>query len=206
MQISGSVLASKLSVYLLILLIATVAGLPDIAYAQAEPSQAKGTTIFLSGIGFDPSTCHLSQQEQEFAALMQKEQGQQRSSLTCNPTLAKVAAARAADMAARNYVDHVNPDGYGPNYLVRAAGYPLPQFYSQAKDGNNVESLAAGYATAAEAWAGLLESEAHRTHLLGLDKFYAEQVEYGIAYVNDPNSSFKYYWVIITAKESAQNE
>jgi hypothetical protein len=89
--------------------------------------------------------CLSSPRAEELAALLTNDPGQQRTSLTCNPVLAQVAMQRAEDMANRNYYAHVNPDGYGPNYLVRAAGYVLPANYSQQQTGNNVESIGAGY-------------------------------------------------------------
>ena len=46
---------------------------------------------------------------------------------------------RALDMGTRRYFSHVNPDGYGPNYLVQQAGYALPSFYGQEPDANNIE-------------------------------------------------------------------
>jgi uncharacterized protein YkwD len=45
-----------------------------------------------------------------------------------------------------------------------------------------------------------MDSTGHRTHLLGLDSFYAEQVEYGVGYTYDPASPYHHYWVVITAK------
>src|SRR5690348_4117044 len=42
--------------------------------------------------------------------------------LKWNDTLAQVAEAKAADMATRKYVAHVDPDGYGLNYYINKAG------------------------------------------------------------------------------------
>jgi uncharacterized protein YkwD len=144
--------------------------------------------------------CQLSAEEQQFFDLMKANPEQKRPTLVCNAILAQVARARAQDMADRNYFSHVNPDGYGPNYLVTAAGYTLPAFYSQSSNGNNIESIAAGYANDQAAWDALLSSEHHRTHVLGLDSFYAEQTDIGIGYVSVDNSEYVRYWVIITAK------
>ena len=44
-----------------------------------------------------------------------------KTSLRWNDTLAKVAEAKALDMAKRNYFDHVNPDGLGINSFNKAA-------------------------------------------------------------------------------------
>lgn len=144
--------------------------------------------------------CLLNVQEQELGLLLEQDPDQQRASLVCHPILAQVARQRAFDMAERHYFSHTTPEGYGPNYLVRQAGYVLPSYYSTALDANNIESIAAGNSTASDTWQQWMSSTPHRTHLLGLDPFFAEQVEYGIGYASDPDSPYHYYWVVITAK------
>ncbi|MCL4300460.1 MAG: CAP domain-containing protein [Anaerolineae bacterium] len=144
--------------------------------------------------------CPLSLEEQALANLLINDANQQRASLSCHPVLAQVARQRAEDMAQRDYFSHTTPEGYGPNYLVRQAGYVLPSFYSTALDGNNIESIAAGFPTAAATWQQWMGSTPHRTQLLGLNSFFAEQTEYGIGYAFNPNSEYLYYWVVITAK------
>jgi hypothetical protein len=144
--------------------------------------------------------CSFSPEEQALSDLLINDPDQQRAVLTCQPILAQVARQRAEDMAQRGYFDHITPEGYGPNYLVRQAGYVLPSYYSTALDGNNIESIAAGYPTAAATWQQWMGSTAHRTQLLGLNSFFAEQSEYGVGYAYNPNSLYKHYWVVITAK------
>ena len=144
--------------------------------------------------------CPLNSEEQALADLLLNDANQQRTSLTCHPTLAQVAHQKAEDMAQRGYFSHTTPEGYGPNYLVRQAGYILPSYYDTALDGNNIESIAAGYPTAAATWQQWMGSTPHRTQLLGLTSFFAEQTEYGIGYASNPNSTYQYYWVAITAK------
>ena len=102
-------------------------------------------------------------------------------------------------MAARNYFDSVNPEGFGPNHRVEEAGYTLPTYYSQAADGNNIQALSGGWSTADDAWGALITSSGTRRQLLGEIDFYAKQIEYGIGHVYDPDSEYKHYWVIITA-------
>ena len=103
-------------------------------------------------------------------------------------------------MARRRYFGHTNPDGFGPNYLVRQAGYVLPSYYGAEPDANNIESIAGGYPTAEATWQGWMSSSGHRDHLLGLTSFWAEQIEYGVGYAYDPTSPYRHYWVVITAK------
>lgn len=138
--------------------------------------------------------------EEQLAAIMKQAPGQRRVSLKYNETLARVARERAQDMARRGYFSHTNPDGAGANYLVRQAGYSLPDSYGKKKSSNNIESIASGNKTPADAWAAWMASSAHKKHLLGLSKDYAEQTDYGIGYVYVPDSQWKHYWVVITAK------
>lgn len=159
---------------------------------------AQNTQIFLPLI-FKP-VCLSAPQEQELAILLLNDPSQQHVTLTCQPILAAVARQRAADMAQRGYFNHVTPEGYGPNYLVRQAGYVLPAYYSTALDANNIESIAAGHATSAATWQQWMSSPSHRTQLLGVDSFFAEQTQYGIGYAYNPNSPYQHYWVVITAK------
>lgn len=144
------------------------------------------------------TACGLTEHEQQLAAQLIEAPAQNRPELTCNPTLADVARQRAKDMAARDYFAHTTPDGLGPNYLVRQAGYELPSRYSTTKRANNIESIGAGYPTAEGVWQALLDSPTHRTHLLAEYPFYAGQVEYGIGYAE--GGHYGHYWVIITAK------
>lgn len=144
--------------------------------------------------------CFPNAQEIEIANLMKTYPQQQRPTLICNEILEKVAGERAQDMGARAYFGHTNPDGFGPNYLVEQAGYILPNWYGQDEAANNIESIAAGYGTPSDAWAGWMGSSGHRTHLLGLDPFWAEQIDYGIGYAYVPGSPYGHYWVVITAK------
>lgn len=178
-----------------------LAGLVLAALAPVRPGAAQAGSHWLYlPLVFKAPTCLLNPQEQQIAEYMRTHPEQQRASLTCDPILAQVARARAQDMADRAYFGHTNPDGFGPNHLVRQAGYPLPGWYGSAPDSNNIESIAAGNSTAAATWNQWMGSDGHRLHLLGQHPFWAEQIEYGIGYVAKPGSPYTYYWVAITAK------
>src|ERR1044072_1666335 len=138
--------------------------------------------------------------EEQLAKLLKQTPGQRRASLTYNEILARVARERAQDMARRGYFSHVNPDGIGANYQVTQAGYSLPKSYGKKKSSNNIESIASGNKTPEDVWAAWMGSSAHKKHLLGLTKDYAEQTEYGIGYAYVPESQWKHYWVVIIAK------
>jgi uncharacterized protein YkwD len=148
--------------------------------------------------------CQLSPEEAAVAQLMADHPEQKRAQTVCHPVLAQVARARAADMAQRRYFGHVNPDGYGPNYLVTQAGYDLPGWYASAHDANNIESIGAGYTSAQSVWEAWLSSSGHRRHVLAAENgepvaFYADQEAYGIGFWHEPGSEYGRYWVFISA-------
>jgi uncharacterized protein YkwD len=153
----------------------------------------------------DPATtaqllvCPANQQENKIATMAKADPNQERPEMNCDPILSQVAHARAQDMAQKGYFSHINMDGYGPNYLVAQAGYDLPDWWSDSKDANYIESIAAGYSTAQAAWEGWLNSSSHRTHVLGENDFWAEQTNYGMGYVYIAGSPYGHYWVFITA-------
>lgn len=169
--------------------------LPRSAHADSRVS------LFIPIAANVSSGCSLSGDELLIEEQMVGTPEQNRITFTCNATLTQVARERALDMATRDYVSHVNPDGYGPNYLVRQAGYPLPDYYSSDPASNNIESIAAGYNNAVTVWSSWMDSDSHRTHLLGETEFYAEQIDYGIGHVYvESGSTYQHYWVVLTAK------
>lgn len=167
-------------------------------HAQAA-IEASGSNALYLPVMATPNTCTLSAEEEAIANFAINHPSQGRSIMTCDPTLSQVARERAEDMAMRSYFDHTNPDGFGPNYLVKQAGYDLPNWYSNELDANNIESIAAGYSSASSAWAGWMDSSGHRAHLLAESSFWQSQTNYGVGYYYDPSSPYRYYWVFISA-------
>ncbi len=145
----------------------------------------------------------LSSEEALIADYMVNDPGQKRPSMQLDPILARVARERAADLAARNYFAHTNPDGFAANALVRDAGYVLPAWWGTGATDNFIESIAAGRSTAAETWADWMASTGHRTHILAIDSFYQNQTSYGVGYAYSAGSTYKHYWVILTAPPNA---
>lgn len=141
----------------------------------------------------------LSAMAYDLARLVTEHPDQQRPAMRLHATLVAVAEARACDMAARGYFSHVDPDGHGPNHHVRAAGYKLPGNYGS--EGNGVESIAGGQATAAEAFKGWMQSPGHRRHLLGEGGVYGVQIRYGIGHCKLDSSRYGNYWVFVAAPE-----
>ncbi len=138
-------------------------------------------------------------QEQAIADFMVHNPNQGRPYMVLDPIIEGVARARARDMGVRNYFSHVNPDGVAANYLLRQAGYELPAWWGNDPTANYVESIASGSPSASVTWTALMNSPPHKAHLLAQNSFFASETHYGVGYYYDPNSTYQYYWVIITA-------
>jgi len=104
---------------------------------------------------------------------------QQRRGLRWDAELQRVARLRCEDMRLRRYINHVNPDGDGPNTILRRNGVSVPAWYDTARDANNVESLRLGPDDPADAFAALLASPHHAEHILGRG-FFVGQTRMGI--------------------------
>lgn len=77
--------------------------------------------------------------------------------LAPQPQLAQAAAGHSADMAARDFFAHENPDGQQVSDRVLAVGYAYRKV---------AENVAAGQRTPAEVVAGWLDSPGHRRNIL----------------------------------------
>jgi uncharacterized protein YkwD len=77
--------------------------------------------------------------------------------LRFDPALARAAHAHAADMVARDYFDHVSPDGKRFSDRAAAAGY---QGFATG------ENIAQGQRSAAEVMNGWMNSAGHRRNIL----------------------------------------
>ena len=76
--------------------------------------------------------------------------------LSWDPAVAAVAEAHSADMVAREYFDHTNPDGYSPFDRLTTAGVA----YRRA-----AENIAWGYRSAQAVLDGWLDSPGHRSNI-----------------------------------------
>ena len=127
-----------------------------------------------------------------------------------NDTLAKVAQAKALDLARNNYFNHVDKKGFGLNYYVHKAGYKLPESWLKDKKSNYCESLAAGSATPKDGIIQLLNDggikehvkAGHRVHLLGIGEFHKENVDIGIGWVTLPGTTYETYMVVVITRHS----
>jgi len=127
---------------------------------------------------------------------------QQRTTLVCDPRLVAYAAARAEDMATRGFFGHVTPENLGPNALLTAMGFPLPDGYPLGRN-NSIESLVGGLSQPAEVLDQLLRSSRHRPQITGSIPFFREQDRYGIAYLRAPETPEVDIWVIVFAREGS---
>jgi hypothetical protein len=131
-----------------------------------------------------------------------------KTKLIWNDTLAKVAEAKAYDMANRDYFGHTDPDGYASNYYINKSGYTLDPNWLQNKSDNFFESIAANNVSGEAAIKALIidqgqSSLGHRNHLLGLDKWNASLKDIGIGFAECPSgSSFQTYTCVIIAKHN----
>lgn len=170
------------------------AGQDEDAESPATPHDPDELTV--PGLNWCPE---LNGPAGELARVMYTHSEQQRAEMNCHPILAQAAQEKAQDMAARDYFGHQTPEGIGPNRWVIETGFVLPDYYGAEDDANSIESIGAGTGDLDEVWALWMAFETHRTHLLGLDPFFAAQIAYGIGYVHVPDSLYGHYWVVLTA-------
>ena len=123
-----------------------------------------------------------------------------------NDTLAKVATAKATDMAQRDYFAHVDPDGNGINIKINEAGYLLSSSLLTDKSQNNFESLSGGATSPVAAIKDLIldngiNPPGHRNHLLAIDTYWSDCYDIGIGFVQgSSSSSYISYCCVIIAK------
>ena len=160
---------------------------------------AFATLVALATGGAANADAALNSQEQALANLVIANPGQHLGPMQLDATLCAVAHAKAADMAQRRYYAHVNPDGHGPNWLVRQAGYPLPAWWGTDPAANYIESIDASEPTAGDAWNAWMGSPGHKAHILASTAFYRDQTSFGVGYYYDAASPWRHYWVILTA-------
>jgi hypothetical protein len=127
---------------------------------------------------------------------------QKRGKTSLDPILCIVARERASNMARQGYFAHVNPDGFGANFLVRRAGFLLPSHYDGSKSGNNIESLAMTTGDARQAYSLWMNSSGHRGHMLGELDFYKQQTSIGVGVYRSPQSPYYKYYVLLSAPKN----
>lgn len=152
--------------------------------------------------GSSAKTHRLSAAEYQFLLLVRKHAQQGRGVIKYDPLLCKVARAKAKDMIVRNFFNHTDPSGRGPNYMLAKAGYRLPSYYSNERDGNNVESIAKLTGGPKDAFILFLKSPAHRTHVLAEDQFYKAQTRIGVGSYTSKKAPFYKTFVFLSAPQN----
>lgn len=155
--------------------------------------------IVANGTAISPQGEPLPVARQIFLMMkLHPEQG--RSHVVWEDRLAVAAAEKCYRQAHEGWSGHIDPQGHGPNWMVKQAGYLLPDWYGQADDANNIESLSHnGDGRPDLMWMGLLDSPGHRIHVLGLNPFYAAQTQVGIGYYHLETSPKRHYWCLLSA-------
>ncbi len=126
--------------------------------------------------------------------------------LRWNKALAKAAQAKAEDMAARNYYDHTDPDGYGMNIKIVEAGYWLRADWCDEPDESYFESIIAARDDGIEGIQDMIEDKGvnppgHRIHLLAIDEFRVDALDAGIGFaLGNANSDYSSYMCVLIAK------
>ena len=130
-----------------------------------------------------------------------------KKALNWDDNLAKAAQSKAEEMANNNYFSHTDINGNGINIRIHEAGYEIPESWYADKTLGYFENIAAGTATGVATVKMLIldknsEQKGHRNSLLGNGEFYEKNVDIGIGYAYNGNSTYKHYWSIIVARHS----
>ena len=116
------------------------------------PKTSAATTVTATFIGSIEQTVFTLTNTQRIAAGC--------PALVWNDTLAAVARAHSADMAANNYFDHNNQAGLTPAQRVLAAGYSYTY---------TAENIAAGQPTAQDVMTSWMNSAGHKANIINCD-------------------------------------
>lgn len=133
----------------------------------------------------------LSANEEAFFALVREHPEQARGVLLLDPRLCAAARSHALDMVTRGFYSHVSPEGIGPNERAKRAGFPLPNWYHQHLDANNIESYYYGsgsWNSPEKAFHWFMNSPMHKPQILAGSSFAAAQTMVGIGFAVNPRT------------------
>jgi len=104
--------------------------------------------------------------------------------LALNDKLHQAAYDHSADMVARDFFSHTNPDGEGPSERLAEVGYVWSWWG---------ENIAAGYVSPEDVMAGWMGSDGHRANILNCNF-----TEIGVGYVYSASDGgeapYHHYW------------
>lgn len=115
---------------------------------------------------------------QEAAFLWVIDINNQRPYMVENASLSQAAQWRADYIEQHNYFNHCTVEGDCPNRVIKWFGCN----HTYTENGNAVESLVRGTPNARAAYYALLNSQAHREHILGLNTMTKNQIYYGVGF------------------------
>lgn len=158
----------------------TVAGTGDTPANGATDATTAGAGNVAAG-NTNTQTCADSE-EAAFLQLINDYRAQNGlPALAFSQTLSVAAETLSLDMATKDFFSHTGSDGSSFVDRITAAGYPDP--------GNSAENIFAGDPTALGAMQWWKNSPPHNANMLSPT---AKAI--GIARVNNPNSTFQWYW------------
>lgn len=182
----------------LLLLALLAAACAPIAPPAHQPTSPLPHRIYLPSVSVPAPSCYRTPQAAAFAQLLTADARQQRGALDCHPALVIAAEARARSLAAGGYWSHCDPTGICPNAVALWAGCRLPPDYP--RNGNSIESIAAGSPDMRAILDALARSPLHAPHVFGATSFFRPQDRIGVAYLDAPGSRWRWYWVILIAR------
>ncbi|PYC64336.1 RNA polymerase, partial [Streptomyces tateyamensis] len=137
---------------------AVAGGLPSVPPA-ALPSTAAPSSAAPSPVHSSPAPAKRDTPwAQQVLDLVNSQRAQHGcSAVTANAKLQQAAQNQSDDMAARNFFDHTNPDGAGPQQRIEAAGYQWSSW------GENIARGQGDPGSVMESW---MNSPGHRANIL----------------------------------------
>jgi uncharacterized protein YkwD len=127
-------------------------------------------------------------EQQAFDAVNRRRVQHGLPALTWNARVADVARAHSADMAARDYFDHADPEGRHPSDRVVTAGLPFSYVAENIARNHNLPDPVAA------ADNGWMESPGHRGNILG-----APYVESGLGILEGSDGTYFFTQLFYTA-------
>ncbi|MGF1429910.1 CAP domain-containing protein, partial [Kitasatospora sp. LaBMicrA B282] len=128
------------------------------APTTAPPTTAAPTPTAAPRAAEQPSTANYAQQVLDLVNVQRSQHGC--GPLTANSKLQAAAQGQSDDMAARQFFDHTNPDGAGPQQRIEAAGYQWSSW------GENIARGQADPGSVMDSW---MNSQGHRANILNCD-------------------------------------
>ena len=130
--------------------------------------------------------------EMELTAMINNyRQANDETALNLMPHLSQAARRHAWDMAENDFVDHVGSDGSSVGVRVHEACYEWLRIGQILGNAQDAESML-------DSW---IATQDNRQLILA-----DEYKDFGVAYVNDPDSLYQNYWVVVFGRPVAAGQ